>query len=182
MLTLENIVNYFLSDPLKILTWVGGSGGIVYWINLYRNRIRLQVKLFDLGLYGGVTTGKHACIRFEIENIGNTQTSLNSSVSLSGFIPLIMTKRPNGSIRRRYYYEIQSTDRSLPPLVPKTFEATCIIDADERPFLCYMTYVFTPTRGRSCRIRIQSGAGSLLPYCRFIIGLLKFRLFGKLPV
>ncbi|MBI5212703.1 MAG: hypothetical protein HY957_04945 [Nitrospirae bacterium] len=175
---INDIVSYFQKDPLRILALLGGSGGIGYWISLYRNRIRLQVRIIDLGLFN--RQSEHACIRLEVENLGNTPTSLKPIVSLKGFIPRVMTKYDN--VKRFYKYTIQSPDRSLSPHVPKTFNAICRVDDDERPFLWYMTYVFKPTRGRECRIYVQSADGKILTRVKYFIEMIRFRISGKVPI
>jgi len=176
---INNIVSYFQKDPLRILILLVGSGGIGYWISLYRNRIRLQVRIIDLGLFK-TSHRNDACIRFEAENLGNTPTSLKATVLVKGFIPRIMTKHDN--VKRSYEYVIQSADRSLPPHISKTFDAICTIDDDERPFLWYMIYSFYPTRGMSNRIHIRSADGKVLSFIQHTTELVRFRLSGKVPI
>ncbi len=173
--------HYFLDDPMRILALIGGSGGLVYWYDRYKNRTRLRVRLLDLGLYP-----KHgnteSCIRFEAENFGTVPISLEPIVYLSGIIPQVMRREPEKKLKRcAYSYEIRSSDRSLPPHVPKTFEAYCTAD-DMQPFLWFMTYTFKPTRGKVKKIRIRSADNFQLCFARYIWELAAYFVADKLKI
>lgn len=74
---LDSILSYFISDPLKILYLIGGGGGLWYWINQWRERIRLNVviknEIFDLIDEPNV----RVTAEYEIENIGSNISSLS---------------------------------------------------------------------------------------------------------
>ena len=42
---LQTIIDYFAADLMKVLYLVGGSGGVYFWINQWRYRTRVQVKI-----------------------------------------------------------------------------------------------------------------------------------------
>jgi hypothetical protein len=80
-----------------------------------------------------------------------------------------------------YSYEIRSPDRSLPPHVPKTFEAYSEAN-DLRPFLWFMTYTFKPTRGKLKKIRIRSADKFQLSYARYIWELAAYAVANKMYI
>ena len=166
---------------MRILALIGGSGGLVYWLDRYKNRTRLRVRLLDLGLnphYGE----SQARIRFEAENFGTAPMSLEPTVYLKGIIPKVMRRTPGKKLKiSSYSYEIRSPDRSLPPHVPKTFEAYSEAD-DMRPFLWFMTYIFTPTRGNLRKIRIRSADNFQLSYGKYIWELGAYVVANKLNI
>jgi len=178
---ITKIFNYLTSDPLRILSLVGGSGGLVYWYDRYRNRTRLRVKLLDLGLsphYGK----QQLCIRFEAENLGTLPVSLEPLVLLSGIIPVVMRKKLGPRLQRNLYnYEIISQDRNLPPHAPKIFEAYGDVD-DIRPFLWFIIYRFTPTRGKVRKIRIRSSDKFRLSCLRYVYELMLYAIAEKLII
>ena len=178
---LIKLIDYFTDDPMRVLALIGGSGGLVYWLDRYKNRARLRVRLLDLGLsphYGE----NEARIRFEAENFGTVPMSLKPIVYLKGIIPKVMRRTPEKKLKiSSYSYEIRASDRSLPPHVPKTFEAYSEAD-DMRPFLWFMTYTFTPTRGKSRKVRIRSSDNFRLSYGRYIWELAAYAVANKLNI
>lgn len=183
------IVSYFLEDPLRLLVLFGGSGGIVYWVNLYRNRICLKITLLDIGTITKTNPKTHKeqyCIHFKTENTGNTSTSLIESITLKGFIPPVIKKKPKRIQyrlkRTSYKYAIEADNRHLPPFQQKTFKAFCDFDdaRDLRGFLRLMTYKFTPTLGRARRIRVRYTSDQILSYKRYLWELVVYIISGKL--
>lgn len=41
------LINYFTGDPLRILYIIGGSGGVWFWINEWRFRTRLKIRMLS---------------------------------------------------------------------------------------------------------------------------------------
>lgn len=170
---LSKLLDYFLQDPLRILTLLGGSGGLMYWVHLFLNRTRLGVTLTQEDFYSESGRGQPKLL-FEAINLGTGPTSLESSVGLAGF-------SPKGK-RFRCFFLVDSQDRSLPPHSPKSFRATSpCTTRDALPPLWYKTYTFTPTRGGLKRLRIRSADLVVLSRWKFVIELALFRLFGKVP-
>ena len=164
------VLDYFWQDPLRLLTMLGGSGGFVYWINLYRNRMRIRIRMFREKCMA--TDNQKTFLEFEAESIGNMPTSLEPKIILTGYSPKHEF--------RVFEYLIDSHDRSLSPNVPKPFEASTKYDKI-LPHLFYKTYRFTPTRGKSLKIRIRNAKGVVLSFPRFLYECLIFRIFGKFP-
>jgi hypothetical protein len=48
---MNTIIEYFTADPLRLLYFLGGTGGIWYWIGQWRDRIRLNVRLIKEGSF-----------------------------------------------------------------------------------------------------------------------------------
>lgn len=107
---LTKIGEYLIGDPLRILTLIGGSGGLLYWYDQYKNRTRLRVMLLELGLTSN-SAGQQACIRFEAENLGTMPLSLDLLVSLAGIVPVVMRRKSGPRLHRDFYnYNIETTD------------------------------------------------------------------------
>src|SRR5437867_5594532 len=108
---LNNIISYFLQDPTRILTWIGGSGGVLYYVDRFRNRPRLRIRILHVNPH---FADMH--LTFEAENLGTIPTSLEPTITLIGYTPL--------KKKRQFILEIPSGDRNLPPHSPKPLEAT----------------------------------------------------------
>jgi hypothetical protein len=93
-----------------LLTLVAGTGGLMYWVDRWRNRIRFYVRLLEID---------DTFFSFEVENVGREPTSLAHQVGLIGY-------RRDGSRkadRVEETYSVIAEDRSLPPSAPKRFSA-----------------------------------------------------------
>jgi len=145
------------SESFKL---AGSLGGIIYLLtlfNLYRNRVRVRIRILEEGQKGYKTT-----VRFEAQNLGSTATSIEPRVSFSGFLPC-----PTGKTRcrikmRRYAcdFVIDGVDRTLQPYVPVHLEAQTdqqVSDvAESHGFMFFKTYTFSFTRGRRKTIRLYT--------------------------
>ncbi|WP_316367696.1 hypothetical protein [Candidatus Thiodiazotropha sp. CDECU1] len=163
------MIEYFANDPLNLLYFIGGSGGIWYWINQWRDRIRIRVRLqketFDLASENDLKVK----VEYEIENVGSRTTSLEPTVFVSGYTP-----------KKEYVqasFEISDLERELPPFKPKMFRAAFKIGA-VYPFLLFISYTFRPTRGIGKRLRVWSIGKRHIGFVRFYYELLRFKLFG----
>ena len=168
----DTIINYFAQDPLKILYLFGGSGGLMYWWGLYRNRPRLSVRLLNEEFDVAESPFLRITTRFEVENVGTEKTSLEPEVLFTGYT----VKR----MRRQFAQEIVEEDRSLPPFSPKTITLVVKEEANY-PFLWFRTYAFRLTRGASKRLRVRSEDRVRLSYLQFLYELGMFRVFNRLP-
>jgi hypothetical protein len=178
---LIDLLKYFKTDPMRILALVGGSGGLVYWIDRYQNRVRIKIKLIDLGLFQKQGESKSTLI-FEAENLGAKQTSLESQIFLYGFIPKVVQRDSVKKIKRKkYVFQIESSERTLQPNVPKTIKAKANVD-QMTPFLWFMTYIITPTRGKTCKIRVRSANKTVINFFQYIIELSGYILFNRLTI
>src|SRR3990172_71858 len=123
---IDKTLDYFAKDPLRVLTLLGGSGGLAYWLSLYKNRARLRIRILKEQFLAN--SDQLQCIEFEAESLGAMPTSLDPRIVLTGYTP----KRE----LRTFEYRIESQDRSLPPHVPKLLKATTK-DDHVLPFLWY---------------------------------------------
>jgi hypothetical protein len=80
-----DLINYFIDDPLRILTIIGGSGGLIYWYDRCQNRSRLKIRLKTFGLVKSSSDNKKH-ITFEAENYGTNPMSLEPCVLLKGIV------------------------------------------------------------------------------------------------
>jgi len=166
MIFFQWIVDYFKEDPHKLLLWVGGTGGVLYWINLFRYRVRVQITNLK-EFY--VSDNK---IVFEAENLGQVNTSIKERINLKGLTD-----------KRKSFYstlKITTTDRLLPPCTPKVFEAE--IEQDNRLLsLFYKTYLFSFTRGCSKKYYVQSADEIELSFYKYFVNKIQFQYFEKHP-
>jgi len=71
-----------LDGLLKLLAVLGGSGGVMYWVDRFRNRTKLRVRIMQ-ERFGGLPADLHL-LSLEIVNIGRDPTSLEPTVVMSG--------------------------------------------------------------------------------------------------
>ena len=166
MTVLERLLDYFASDPLKLLTLLGGSGGLAFWLTLIRGRVRIRVKILEEKFYNPSDTT--AGLRAEVVNLGKEPTSLEPNIVMHGYTP-------KGQARR-FVFEIRTPDRHLTSHAPKVIDAECRYEAI-LPFLYFKSYRFVPTRGRPRRVFIRSAAGNELGTFRFLLELARFKVF-----
>ena len=132
-LIIGDIFQWFKDDPIRVLTVAGGSGGLIYWYDRFRNRCRLRVR--DIRESGD-------SVSFEVENLGGGPTSLQPTV----------LKRAMGLSGERgtASYTIQENqDRNLPPRTPKRFDAKAISGSVPCDFMkewCFGTGTLLPKR------------------------------------
>jgi hypothetical protein len=163
----DTLVEYFSADPLRVLTLLGGSGGLVYWVDRFRNRPRLKLKLVSERFHDDSTPAR---LEFEAMNLGNEPTSLEPTIRLTGYTP----KRR----RRTFEFSIKSLDRQLPAHAPKHFAAEAP-QAAALAFLWFKAYRVRTTRGRGAKMRVRTLDHVELPRLRFLGELTLFRLLGK---
>jgi len=178
---INGLIAYFKNDPMRILSLVGGSGGLVYWVDRYLNRTRLKVKIMDLGLHKKPGEPQSTLV-FEAENLGTKPTSLNSQIILYGFVPKSVQRGTAKKIKRKKYtFHIESSDRTLQPNVPKVIKAKADIDS-MTPFLWFMSYIITPTRGNTCKVRVRSASKTELNFFQYLLELSGYILFNYLSI
>jgi hypothetical protein len=169
-MSVTDIVEYFMTDPMRILYVLGGTGGVWYWVCQWRDRIRIQLRIIKGGSFISEDLDRDTYIKCEVENIGGRQTSLQPVVTLKAYTQ----KRAF----RRYEGRIVENERDLPPHKPKIFtvdfHAGNIYD-----FLLFLTYTFHPTRGLSKSVRVRSATLERVGFWRFRYELTCFRWFGR---
>ena len=156
---MNKIIEYFTTDPLRILYFLGGTGGIWFWIGQWRDRIRLRVRIIKEGRFITDQLDEKSYLRWEIENIGGRTTSLQPTVILDAYTP-------KGKF---YSYEgtIAELERDLPPHKQKIF--TIDFNAEDiYEFLLFRKYSFRPTRGFSKSLRVRSASQKMVS-CPFLL-------------
>lgn len=169
-------LHFFQDDPLRILTLVGGSGGLVYWISLCRNRRKLHVYMREEKLY----IFPHPYLKFVARNLGTIPTSLKPEIVLKGFTE----EREKCSA----VFCIPPQDCYLPPHESRELKAVTERKDSKGNLhkLWFGTYVFKLSRGWGYRIHRR---GAMIPsryivlsWPRFYCQLLRFRLGGKIEM
>jgi len=170
---MSEFLKYFTDDPLRILYTIGGSGGIWFWFKAWKGRIRVKIR--DVSHQYGVSESprERVFFRFELENLGETSTSIEPLVHVSAY-------DKDRQLRKRTL-KIDSVDRKLEPQTAKAFSALGPLD-DDYLFWIFRKYEIQLTKGRNktIRFRAQPNKGELWPL-RFFVELVLFRLFGWLP-
>lgn len=147
-----------LKDFLEI------CGKILLW---FLSRPTLQVRIQE-----DEPTREIGGLTFEVENISDEVTSLSTIVTANYF-----------SLKREFFintFDVREADRNLPPFTPKQFSASAREEQLQRGNGWFRTYVFTPTKGRSCRIRIRNAYLEQISFLRFYIERCLFRYTGYL--
>jgi hypothetical protein len=108
---------------------------------------------------------------FEVENVSDKMTSLHPTVTAT-FL----------SIKREPYlvaFDVREGDRNLPPFTPKQFSASAREVQPQRFHSWFRTYNFSPTRGRTCRVRLKNASLETMRLWRFWGESLWFRATGR---
>lgn len=169
----NDLFNYFISDPLRIIYLIGGSGGVLFYWDRWKNRIRLRVELLK-----ELFSDNKYVVSFEVENLGSKVTSLEKDIFLTGLNPKMKAKKIE--------FEIASKERTLTPHVPTVIEAIAKEDsiindpdyAEDISFYFFRQYKIKLTKGKTKKIRFRIFKHRLgfIPYC---IEKVFFRLTGK---
>ena len=160
---------------LKLLALFGGSTGFFYWYDRIKNRARLKIRISDLGIFA--KKNEPAYIKFEAENLGLLPMSLKPTIIVKGHCLNNNGRFYNKQKIRIYTYSIIDADRHLAPRKARILTAKC--DATNiSQSLWFMVYIFTPTIGWKCRIRIRSALGTHLSYLKYDYELFLSRWFG----
>jgi len=164
----EGLVSYIASDPMRILYLLGGTGGVWYWINQWRDRVRTRVNVIKIEPFIADMT-ECSSVTCEVENLGARPTSLASSVTLTGYTP-------KGAYTR-YQGEIVGLERDLQPHKPKMVAVDFMVK--DIAFLLLQEYRFRLTRGWAKPARICSSSKRTVSPLRFYGQRWLFRALGK---
>lgn len=140
----------------ELIALIGGSGGLLYYVDRVRNRSRLRVRILrelpDSSMEtstGDVAFGHY--VEFEAQNLGAAPMSLEPTVTMVGL-----------DLQFRWHrYEMTvdpAADRTLPPHTPRRLSVLADLDP-VFPYLWYRTYTFRATRGGARRIRLRHRHG-----------------------
>src|SRR6266851_4307241 len=140
------------SIPASIfnVVWkLGSTGGLVYLANIFRNRVRVRVRLLAEDFY----SDSPPSVKFEAENIGMTPTSIEPIVHFRGYLPRPQGEKQKFKTRMELYELVLHLDghqRSLEPFKPLPFEVknekvSRNVSA-KLGFMFFKTYTFSFTR------------------------------------
>jgi hypothetical protein len=127
-----------------VLVLAAGSGGLMYWVDRWRERVRLQAR---------ITSIDALFFEFEVENVGKVTTSLRHAVRVAGY-----QQCDNRLHRVTNHYEVIPPDRTLPSRAPKRMSASGKVRADGTKVdsdaleLLLPRYTFEPTWGSPARV------------------------------
>lgn len=165
---LQAAVAYFADEPLRLLTVIGGSGGLAYWWDRIRNRPRVRLRILVLTPYS---------FEFEAENTSLTPNSLIEAVKLTGYTVL--------RDRRVWKFELDAVDRGLPPMQSQRFTAKPARGqalSEDLHHLLFLTVAVRPTRGRMQRLRFRSHRLEALGHAAFLLQFLTFYIVGQVRI
>jgi hypothetical protein len=169
---LPEISAWFKDNDLviKSIATIAAPGGIWFWIDKFKNRIRIKIR--RLGLPHRDTSLRG--ITFEAENVSSTLTSFEPEFTLVGYSP----ERK----KLTYTFRFDGTDRQLPSHVSKQFLGWHN-HAENRIllFLWFMTFRFPLSRGRHAKVRIRNAKFEPVGFMQFHWERLLFLCFGKVP-
>ena len=113
-------------------------------------------------------------LRFEVENLRPTLTSLDPVISSKFFYP------EKGHYRRgAAIFDVRELERDLPPFKAKIFNASARRLPPGYGFAWFRVYRFCPRRGVTRRIRIRSMTLEPLSPLRFWFEFWRFRLLWR---
>lgn len=162
------ILDYFSSDPLRILYFLGGAGGVWYWIEKWLDRVRLRVRVLDHS-FDPQNQQLEVRLAIEVVNLGKTTTSLEPHLICVGY-----------DVNRRRHsqkLQIENDERQLPPHSTRQFIAEGNLDA-RYPFWLFKTYRIPPTRGWDEIIYTRARPEERISRMRYEIELTLYRWTG----
>jgi hypothetical protein len=159
---------------LKTFTTLAAPGGIWFWIDKYRNRVRIRIRDLKLALTGS----DPKAIAFEAENVSSMLNSYEPSLSLTGY----HSEGDGKCTKFEYVFTENGNDRQLPPHIAK--QILVRHDEKDKPeiiFLWLMTLTLSPTRGHKVRVRIRNAEFQPIRPLRFHWERFLLLIFRKLP-
>lgn len=157
---LDSVIEYFGYDPLKLLYLFGGAGGVWFWIDKWKGRVRLD---FELGQvhYNPQNQRSEIELNFKCRNIGNSTTSLIRQIPVSAYIGMTEKRFERGM------FIVEGDDLILPPHSLKKFKAKAVLPAGF--FFSHLLRMHIKvTRGRGrwffSQVRLEKPV-SVLRYC-----------------
>lgn len=155
-------------ELLDWLTVIGGSGGLVYWWDRWRDRPRINVRVVRESSDDG-----YAEVTLEVENQSGEMNSLQPGFSFDGLSP---TKK-----WEQYQFAWDSgEDRALPPFEPRTLTARARDPMSKFGFLWLRRYHIPATRGRTKVKRLRWVEGPRIGFLRYWVERVLFKSFGQL--
>lgn len=176
-----HIIDYLTSDPLRILTIIGGSGGLLYFYDRIRNRTRIIIRLFETNC----SSDNPFKISFDVENLGAMQTSLEPHIELTAYIydnkyNHTITDRLSKTVKYIFVVDNKCI-RSLPPREPRKMHATCYSNAFfNGSFHVLCICKFSISTGHTYKVRLRSIDDKRLSFWRYVYEKYMYILFRRL--
>ncbi len=144
-------------DPfLKILGALAAPGGLWFWYDKFRNRVRLKVR--SAGFTLGDTSGRG--ITLSVENAGSVATSTGPHITIVG--------RDRKRQAFRLDYRLIGQHAKLPPLDVVELTAThAHPESRTLMWAWYFTIKVPLSRGRTVAIRVRNAKFDQLGFWRF---------------
>jgi hypothetical protein len=171
---IDEIVRWFMHEPLKNGLLIFGSGGILAacfkWGSMWADRRRIRVRMLSEHFNPKASPTIEVSLTFEVTNLGEKSTSLEPEVTVQSMTP----ERKVLS----FVLPIQETDRQLLPHTPKTFTAKAIVPA-VYVFCWFRRYSFRVLRGSSAIVRHRNAKHEEISFARYWCEYLLFRWLGQ---
>lgn len=157
----------------------GLAGGLAFWWDRWRGRIRIRVRPLRMDWDGGgETIGR---MFFEVENVGREPTSLRPTVRMIGYWAMGRDGRLHGS-EEKIDLHVDVSQRSLRPFEPP---AICAIvrgsAATMSTFVWFPRVTVKPTRGARGRMYLRNSGMAQLGALHYWVALIWFRMTGRFP-
>jgi hypothetical protein len=170
---IDGLTHWFMQDPLKNFLLIFGSGGLLAacfrWGSIWADRRRIRVRLLSEHYDPKVNPTIELVLRFEVTNVGEKATSLETDV-------VVWAVAPDRDLMS-FVLPIQEADRQLPPHAPKQFTAKATVAAVYL-FCWFKRYRFRVLRGRGAIIRYRNAMNEDIPVGRYWWEYSLFRWFG----
>lgn len=155
-------------ELLDLLKVIGGSGGLVYWWDRWRDRPKIGVRVVRERSDDG-----HAEVELEVENHSDEMNSLQPGFSFDALSP---TKK-----WEQYQFTWDSAeDRALPPFEPRRLRARSKDPMSKFVFLWLRRYQIPATRGRTKVRRLRWVEGPRIGVFRYWVERILFKSLGQL--
>jgi hypothetical protein len=163
-----------LSPELVKALFGGGGllGAIALLARWWRGRATVTASFVEETYDLDVQPSVLSTVTLELETVGREPTSVVREVRLS-----YLTSRTK---RRTAVLQIQSNDRTLQPVTPKTFVLRGSVSADYL-FSHFRVFKVQFARGRSVHVRVLNASGQTAGAARFSWLRTLFVIFGALP-
>ena len=157
-------------QALKVIGALAAPGGLWFWFDKYRNRVRLRPR--RAGFTHGDTSGRG--LTLVVENVGSMATSTGPSLTVTG-----------RDVKRKVFqlnYRLLGEHAKLPPLDVVELNATHGDPENRTLFWAWYFVIKVPlTRGSTLKIRVRNAEFQQLGFWRFHWERLRFLYLKHTP-
>jgi len=155
---------------IKALATIAGSGGIWFWVDKFKNRIRVKIWNVRFPLDDKNVPG----FQFEAENVSNSLTSFSPEFTITGYT------KERKKLTSRFTFD--RNERQLPSYVAKEFVGWPKDSTYSNFYFQWFIIVQFPlSRGQSVRLRFRNMELQQISFLRFQWERLLYICVGKLP-